>query len=66
MLAPVAADYVAVLRPAIEQNKIKTMAKDVFFVDSMRFLITISQRIKFVTVQHVPLRTAKSPSKHFK
>jgi hypothetical protein len=36
----------------------------VFFGDGTAFLITISRRIKFVTAEHVPVRTAKSLAKH--
>jgi hypothetical protein len=58
------ADYVAVPRSLVEQNGIVTMAADVFFVDGMAFLVTLSRRIKFITVEHVPVRTAISLSKH--
>jgi hypothetical protein len=64
MPEPVVADYVAIPRPVIEQNRVVTMAADVFFVDGMAFLITMSRRIKFVTVDHMPVRTAASLSKH--
>ncbi len=46
---PVVADYVAIPCPVIEQNRIATMAADVFFMDGTAFLITMSRRIKFVT-----------------
>ncbi len=62
--APVVADYVAVTCLLVEQNGIVTMAADVFFVDSTSFLVTLSRRIKFITVEHVPVRTAISLSKH--
>jgi len=62
--APVVADYVAVPRALVEQNKVVTLAADVFFVDSTAFLITVSQRIKFITAEHVQVRTATSLSKH--
>jgi hypothetical protein len=38
---PVVADYVAVPHTVIEQNRIVTMAVDVFFVDGTAFLITM-------------------------
>jgi hypothetical protein len=63
-LAPVVADYVAVLRGIVERNQIVTMAADVFFVDGIAFLVTLSWKIRFVTAEHVPVRTAKSLSKH--
>ena len=58
------ADYVAVPRALVEQNKVVTLAADVFFVDGMAFLITVSQRIKFISSEHVQVRTATSLSKH--
>jgi hypothetical protein len=64
MPEPVVADHLAVLRSMIEQNRIVTMAADVFFVDGTAFLITVPRRIKFVTVEHVPVRMAASLSKH--
>ncbi len=58
------ADYVAVPCSLVETNKIITMAADVFFVDGTAFLLTMSQKIKFITAEHVPVRTAKSLAKH--
>ena len=43
-----------------------TLAADVFFVDRTAFLLTVARRIKFVTAEHVPVRTATSLSKHLK
>jgi hypothetical protein len=62
--APVVADYVAVPHLLVKQNGIVTMAADVFFVDGTAFLVTLSRRIKFITVEHLPVRTAISLSKH--
>jgi len=62
--APVVADYVAVPRALVEQNKVVTLAADVIFVDGTAFLITVSRRIKFITAEHVQVRTATSLSKH--
>jgi hypothetical protein len=62
--APVVADYVAIPCLLVEQNGIVTMAADVFFVDGMAFLITLSRWIKFIFVEHVPVWTAISLSKH--
>ncbi len=59
---PVVADYVAVPCSLVETNKVVMMAADVFFVDGTAFLLTMSQRIKFITAEHVPMRTAKSLS----
>ncbi len=62
--APVVTDYVAVPRSVVDRNRMITLAADIFFVDRMVILITISRRIKFVTAEHVPVRTAKSLAKH--
>jgi hypothetical protein len=43
-----------------------TLAADVFFVDRTAFLLTVARRIKFMTAEHVPVRTATSLSKHLK
>ena len=59
-------DYVAVPRPLIKANKVITLAADVFFVDETTFLLTFSRRIKFVTTEHIPVRTTTSLSKHLK
>jgi hypothetical protein len=63
---PVVTDHVAVPRTLIEANKVITLAADVFFVDGTAFLLTVARRIKFVTAEHVPVRTATSLSKHLK
>jgi hypothetical protein len=62
--APVVADYVAVPCALVEQNKVVTLAADVFFVDGMAFLITVLRQIKFITAEHVQVRTGTSLSKH--
>ena len=54
----------AVPRSLVETNKVITMAADVFFVDGTAFLLTMSQQIKFITAEHVPMRMAKSLAKH--
>ncbi len=58
------ADYVAVPCLLVEQNKVVTMAADVFFVDGTAFLSTVLRRIKFITAEHVPVQTATNLSKH--
>jgi hypothetical protein len=63
---PVITDYVAVPRTLIEANKVIMLAADVFFVDRTAFLLTVARRIKFVTVEHVPVRTTTSLSNHLK
>jgi hypothetical protein len=60
----VVADYVAGPCSLVETNKVITMAVDVFFVDKTAFLLTMSQRIKFITAEHVTVRMAKNLAKH--
>ncbi len=48
----------------MERNKIVTLAADVFFVDGMAFLLSMSRQIKFITAKHVATCMAKSLSKH--
>jgi hypothetical protein len=62
--APVVGDYVAVPWQLVEANAAVMLEVDVFFVKGMAFLVTISRRIKFITTEHVPVRIAKSLSKH--
>ncbi len=50
----------------IQANKVITLAVDVFFVDRTAFLLTVARRIKFVTTEHIPVRTTTSLSKHLK
>jgi hypothetical protein len=50
----------------IEANKVITLAADVFFVDGTAFLLTVTRRLKFITAEHTPVRTAASLSKHLK
>ncbi len=57
-------DYVAVPWQLVEANKAVMLTADVFFVDGIAFLVTISRRIKFVMAKHVLARTAMSLSKH--
>ena len=42
------------------------MEADVFLVDGIAFLFTVAIKLKFVTVNHTPVRTAKSLVKHIK
>jgi hypothetical protein len=41
-----------------------TLAADVFFVDGIAFLLTVSRQIKFITTENVITCTAKSLSEH--
>jgi hypothetical protein len=60
----VVTDYVSIPRSLVEHNKMVMLAADVFFVNGTAFLMTVSRRIKFITAEHVPVRTAKSLAKH--
>jgi hypothetical protein len=64
MPAPVVADYVAIPQQLVDANKAVTLAADMFFMDGIAFLITVSRRIKFITTKHLPVRMATSLSKH--
>ena len=37
-----------------------------FFVDGIAFLLTVARKLKFVTVEHTPVCTAKSLFKNIK
>jgi hypothetical protein len=50
----------------VDANKAITLAADVYFVDGTAFLLMVARRIKFVTAEHVPVRTGLSLSKHMK
>ena len=47
---PVVTDYVAVPHSVVDRNKMVTLVTDVCFVEGTAFLITMSRRIKFVTI----------------
>jgi hypothetical protein len=61
---PVVEDFVSVPRLIVEKNKMVTLAADVFFMDGIAFLITVSRQIKFIMAEHVTTCTDKSISKH--
>ena len=42
------------------------MAVDVFFIDGIAFLLKVAIKLKFVTVEHIPVHTAKLLVKHIK
>ena len=65
-LAPVVTDYVAVPHLLVEANTVNTLAADVLFVDGTAFLLMVLRHLKFVTAEHVPVRTATYLSKHIK
>ena len=59
-------EYVAVPKELISRHKFISMAADVFFVDGIASLLTVEIKLKFVTVEHTPVSTAKSLVKHIK
>ena len=59
-------EYVAVPKELVSRHKFISIAADVFFVDGIAFLLTVAIKLKFVTVEHTPVRTAKSLVKHIK
>ena len=59
-------EYVAVPKELVSIHKLISIAADVLFVDFIAFLLTVAIKLKFVTVEHTPVRTAKSLVKHIK
>ena len=59
-------DYVAVPCELVDLNKVITLAADMVFVDGTSYLFLVSRKIKFATVEHVPVRMVLSLSKHLK
>ena len=50
----------------VDANKVLTLAADVFFVNGTAFLMTVMRQLKFITVEHLPVRMATQLSKHIK
>eukprot|EP00956_Cyclotella_meneghiniana_P042120 scaffold248363_cov77-Cyclotella_meneghiniana.AAC.3 len=50
--------YTKIPLEIIERNRFVTLVADVMFVGGLPFLISLSRRIRFVTVQFMPRRTA--------
>ena len=50
--------YVSIPAQLISLHKYITLAADVIFVSGIPFFVTLSRRIRYVTVQFVPHRTA--------
>ena len=48
------------------RNKVVTLVVDIFFVDGISFLLTLSCQIKSVTDKYTPVRIAKKLVKHLK
>ncbi len=61
---PVVGDYMWVPREVVERNKIVRLAANVFFVDGIAFLLTVSRQSKFIMAKHIANCIAKSLSKH--
>ena len=50
----------------VSRHKFISIAADVFFVNCIAFLLTVAIKLRFVTVENTPVRTAKSLVKHIK
>ena len=59
-------EYVAAPKELVSRNKFISIAADVFFVDGIAILLTVEIKLRFVTVEHNPVCTAKSIVKHIK
>ena len=54
-------DYVNIPQPLVEANKSVILAADVMFVNSVPFLLSVSQNINLITIEHaLSPRTATS------
>ena len=51
-------EYVRVPKEIIDLNRYITLVADVMFVGGLPFLISLSRRVRFVTIQYMPRRTA--------
>jgi hypothetical protein len=51
-------NFVRIPRDIIDMNRYITLVADVMFVCGLPFLISLSRRIRFVTVEFIPKRTA--------
>ncbi len=54
--APVVGDYVAIPCKLVQVNTAVTLAANVFFVNRMAFLISVSRNIRFIRAEHVPVQ----------
>ena len=59
-------EYVAVPKELFSRHKFISMAAGVFLVNGISFLLTVAIKLKFITVEHTPVCTAKSLVKHIK
>jgi hypothetical protein len=58
-LEHVRVDYVKIPRDFIKIHKYVTLVADVLFVNGLSFLVTSSRGISLITIEFLPLRTAK-------
>jgi len=52
-------EYVQILRDFLQLHKYVMLVMDVMFVNGLPFLVTSSQGLSLVTIEHLPSRTAK-------
>ena len=57
---------IAVPKVFLKLHKFVTLVENVMFMNGTQLFITMSNGIKFVTVQHVVTHTAKQVSKYLK
>ena len=63
---PVVEKYVAIPRDFVVRNKMITLLADVFFVNGIAFLLSLSHGIKFMTIEHTPSCIVKQLTTHLK
>ena len=63
---PVVELYVVVPREELLDHRVITLSVDIFFINGMPCLLTLSRGIKFVMAEHTPVRTANKLSLHLK
>jgi hypothetical protein len=63
---PVASDYVKVLKELLKLHKEFFLKTDIFFVNKIPFLLTLSCKICFTAVNHLADRTVSQIFKAFK
>ena len=59
-------EYVAFPKELVSRHKCISISADVFFVNGIEFLLTVAIKLKFITVEHTLVCTAKSLAKHIK
>ena len=63
---PVVADFVKVPQVILDANQDVTLSADVFFVNKIPFLLTISRHLAFTTVSHLEDQKMSTIFKHFR